>query len=317
MTHEPIRSIPRVCDVAHVRGEANADGPPDVLLEIAHGATRATHFSSLRDELRGEFPADLAEFFFVNTDVGAPEVAQRAAERLVAAAPERSVLVVRCLVPRTFVDCNRVIDVDDLPHASAAFELTPGLHAYVRHADDRRLLLGRYAAYRALVARAFALVCNAGGLGVMLHSYAPRSIDVPVDDHIVERLRAEYQPGRLESWPLRAEVDLLTQSPDGELLASAALVEQVRECFAAQGYSVKTNDTYSLHPGTLAHAHAQRHPERTLCLELRRDLLAREFTPFREMTMDDAKVDRAASALAAGLLAGLNPAGGGRPQNDL
>jgi N-formylglutamate amidohydrolase len=295
-----MRSIPEVCEVALLRG-AQAGPEPDLLLEVPHGATRAADFDRLRAELRGDYPAELREFFFVNTDVGAPEVARRVAERVVAADPRRAALVIRCLLPRTFVDCNRVIDAASEPRTSAPGELTAGLHAWVRDEHDRRLLLARYAAYRALVEQACARVCGGGGRAVMVHSYAPRSIDVPVDEHIVAALRAAYAPGRLEQWPLRAPVDLIVDSPEGERLAEEELVARLLHGFDAAGLEAVLNGAYSLHPATLAAVLARRHRGRTLCLEFRRDLLVPEFRPFVELHPDPVRVDRAAAPLAAEL----------------
>jgi hypothetical protein len=301
-SHQPLSTIPGVCEVVHVRGpKAPAGTEPDVLVEVPHGATRAADFAALRAQLSGDYPDDLRDFFFVNTDVGAPEVALALAERLVARSPARAVVVLRCLIPRTFVDCNRRIDEAEKPRASAAGEVTPGLHVYVRHPDDIRLLLARYAAYRDLASSAFARVCGAGGLALMLHSYAPRSIDVPVDERIVESLRREYEPDRIGAWPLRAEVDLIAKDPDGKLLASPRLLEAVRAEATAAGYGVALGEAYALHPVTLAHGFATRHAESTLCLELRRDLLVAEFTPFAEMRADAAKVARIGGVLAEAL----------------
>jgi N-formylglutamate amidohydrolase len=296
-----VHSIPDVCEVELVRGARAGEGGPELVLEVPHGATRAADFDRLRAALRGRFPEELREFFFVNTDVGAPEVARAVAERVVAADPRRAALVIRCLLPRTFVDCNRLIDADAAPRASAAGELTPGVHAWVREVEDLALLLARYRAYRALVERAVEDVCARGGRAVMVHSYAPRSVDVPVDDDIVRHLRAAYAPERLSSWPLRAPVDLIVDTPEGERRAEPALVERVRASFTAAGFEVVLNGAYALHPGTLAGMLAARHPGRTLCLELRRDLLVPEFTPFREMHVDAAKVARLAAPLAAAL----------------
>ncbi|MEZ5962373.1 MAG: N-formylglutamate amidohydrolase [Planctomycetota bacterium] len=294
MPESPIRSIDDVCEVLDLGDRRRA---PSLLLEVPHGATRAAHFDEVRARLVGEFPADLQAFFFVNTDVGAPEVARRVAE-IVAGTSCRRVLVVRSLVPRTFVDCNRVIDVDAAPRASAAGEVTPGVHVYVRAAADRALLLSRYAAYRNVASAAYAAVCGAGGQALMVHSYAPRSIDVPVDERIVERLRAEYQPERIGQWPLRSEVDLIAKAPDGRVMAAPALVEACQRELRTAGLSVDVCGTYTLHPQTLAHEFAAAYPERTLCLEIRRDLLVPEFTPFAEMIPDAAKVERVAVGLA-------------------
>ena len=295
-----MHSIPDVCAVTLVRG-AQAGDLPDLLLEVPHGATRAADFDRLRRELHGPFPEDLREFFFVNTDVGAPEVALRVAELVVAADPRRSALVLRCLVPRAFVDCNRVIDAATEGRASAAGELTPGLHAWVRHPDDRRLLFSRYSAYRALVEETCDRVCGQGGQAVMVHSYAPRSVDVPVDERIVTSLRAAYSPERLTSWPLRAPVDLIVDTPEGERLASDELVARLTAGFVAAGLEVVQNGAYTLHPATLAAVLARRHRGRTLCLEFRRDLLVPDFVPFVELQADPTKVERAAAPLAAAL----------------
>lgn len=294
---EALRSIPDVCEFLDVRGDGA--GPPDLLLEVPHGATRAAHFDALRARLVGTFPDDLRAFFFVNTDVGAPEVALQVAERFVTAAPGRRAVVLRCLIPRTFVDCNRVIDPDAAPRASAAGEVTPGLHVYVRDPVDRRVVLARYAAYRAAAEAAYAEVCGHGGHALMVHSYAPRSIDVPVDDRIVERLRAEYEPDRITTWPLRAEIDLIAKDPDGQDMASAVLLDRCHASLRAAGFAASVCATYALHPGTLAHAFARAYPDRTLCLEIRRDLLVSEFMPFAEMQVDAAMVERVALPLSA------------------
>lgn len=303
----PLQSIPDVAEVTLHRGDAAAaDAPPDLLLEVAHGATRAQHFDSLRGSLRGDYPDDLREFFFVNTDVGAPELATALAEFVTAADPNRSAITVRCLVPRTFVDCNRIIDPGSQGRGSKAGEVTPGLHAWVKDPRDRDLLLSRYAAYRALVAAAVEQVCGNGGKALFVHSYAPRSIDVPVDERIVEHLRAEYQPEALAKWPLRAELDLITEDPDGKPLASPQLQQLVATASRRHGLQVEHNAAYALHPVTLAHAFASRFPRSTLCFEVRRDLLVAEFTPFAEMAADAAKVARVAAALAAGVTAALD-----------
>ena len=225
--------------------------------------------------------ADLVDFFHVNTDVGAPELAVRIAEHAVAALPECSAVIVRCCIPRTFVDCNRVID-------AAATGMTPGLHAWVRDPRDRELLLNRYHAYRACTERLYAEVCGRGGCAWMVHSYAPRSIDVPVDDRIVEHLRKAYQPEAIQSWPLRPEVDFIARTPEGQTLAAENVMHAAAAALTHAGFTSTVNGTYPLHPSTLAHALATRHAGRTLCVEVRRDLLVPEFTPFAEMHVDPA-----------------------------
>jgi predicted N-formylglutamate amidohydrolase len=302
MTPSEPRPVPSVCDTVVLRGAAAArDAVPDLLIEVPHGATRAAHFDALRAELAGPFPADLRDYFFVNTDVGAPETALETARRVVAAAPARSVVVIRCLVPRTFIDCNRIVDASTRPSKSAAGQMTPGVTNYVTDAADLRLLLGRHAQYVEETARAFDAVCGAGGTALMLHSYAPKSVDVRVDERIVERLRAAYEPQAYANWPWRAEVDLITTPAGGATLADEALAARVEAGFRRDGLAVARNGAYSLHPSSMAWLHASRHPGRTLCLEMRRDLLVREFTPFAEMEPDPAKTGRMAAVLAAAL----------------
>ena len=137
----------------------------------------------------------------------------------------------------------------------------------------------------------------------MLHSYAPRSIDVPVDERIVERLRTEYRAENLAKWPLRAEVDLITRDPSGRRLADDALVAAVEAALDRAGIRHAEGEAYGLHPTSLAGLHAARHPGRTLCVEMRRDLLAAEFTPFAEMRIVPAKAERFARAFAEAVAA--------------
>lgn len=303
---ETIRSHPGVCAVEYLRG-ASADpaAPPDLLLEVAHGATLAAHFTDLRAALRGEYPADLQDFFFVNTDVGAPEVARAVAARVVATQPRRTAVVVRCLLPRTFVDCNRTIDATTVAAPSAKGAVTPGLMPWVVDPADRQLLLDRYSIYRATVEAAFAEVCGNGGLGLCVHTYAPRSVDVAVDHQVAANLRAAYAADKIGGWPMRAGVDLITHDPDGRELAASSLAKRAQSEFTSAGFDVQRNGAYSLHPVTLAHTFATRYPGRTMCLEIRRDLLVREFTPFREMLPEPGRVALAAAPLAAAVLSAL------------
>lgn len=303
MGYVPPAPIPGVADVVRVAGaQAPPGAAPDLLLEVPHGATRAADFDALAARLVGPFPPDLRAFFFVNTDVGAPEVALRVAQLVVQRAPRRTALLIRCRVPRTFVDCNRLIDADTKPSASAAGAMTPGLPPYLSDPRDVALLVERcYLPYRRLVTAQMDAVLSAGGRALMVHTYAPRSVDVPVDERIVERLREAYTPEGQRRWPLRAEVDLISHDPDGRMLADADLVERAATGFAARGLAVARNAAYALHPSTLAYRFATAYPGRTLCLEIRRDLLVPEFTPFAEMRPDDARVERAAGPLAEAL----------------
>ena len=102
---DALSSIAGVVDVDVVRGaRAPADSAPDLVIEIPHGATTTADFTSLEAQLRSPLPDALVDFFHVNTDAGAPELAVAVAHRLVALEPARSVAILRCRVPR----CNNL-----------------------------------------------------------------------------------------------------------------------------------------------------------------------------------------------------------------
>jgi hypothetical protein len=98
-------------------------------------------------------------------------------------------------------------------------------------------------------------------------------------------------------------VDLITHSPDGRSWADPALVAGVRASLARRGVECADNRAYSLHPASMGARFAALYPERTLCFEVRRDLLVPAFTPFREMDVDPARAERMAASFADGLLA--------------
>ena len=301
MSHA-LQSIAKVCHIEFLRGaEADPLAKPDLFLEVPHGATLARHFDDLRAELQGDYDDGLRDFFFVNTDVGAPELAMAIARGVVEAHPARTAAVVRCLLPRTFVDCNRIIDRDSVARSSPPGEMTAGLPPWVTNPSDRDLLLDRYFAYREVIDAGFAMACGGGadgqGRALCVHTYAPRSLDVAVDEDIATALHAAYAPGRVETWPLRAEIDLITHDPDGRQLADDALAVRSQREFEASGFQVVRNSTYTLHPSTVAFAFSELYPNKTLCFEVRRDLLLDAFVPFVELQTNSAKVARAAQAL--------------------
>lgn len=291
-------SVEDVVDVELLRGTAaNPDAPPDLLVEVPHGADELRHYDALRLRLRGDLPDDLHLFFCLNTDVGAWDYGRATAQALIAAAPERSVLLLRSLIPRTFVDCNRRSDYRGGRLDEGA--LTPGIPSYVRDEHDRALLLELHHAYLEAARLAFAAVCGAGGLALVPHSYGPRSLGVEaVDDDIVAKLRWACAPERHDSWPLRAEVDLLTRDGEGRMLAPEGVEARLLAEFAAAGFEVKANDTYYLHPSTLGHEWSSSYPGQVVCLEVRRDSLVESWSPFEEMRAVAGKCDRVARVLA-------------------
>lgn len=298
-------SIEDVVDVELLRGpHADPEAPPDLLVEVPHGADERRHYDRLRERLRGELPDDLHVFFHVNTDVAAWAYGRATAERLLAAAPQRSVLLVRSLIPRTFVDCNRVASYDGGRLDQGA--LTPGIPSYVRDEDDRELLLDLHARYVDVARRAFALVCGAGGLALVPHTYGPRSLGIEaIDERIVDSLRWACAAERHDTWPLRCEIDLLTRDGDRRELSPAGLEAELLAAFADAGFEAKANDTYFLHPSTLGHEWSSGHPGKVLSLEVRRDLLVDAWLPFEEMRPVADECERIAKVLAPALLRAL------------
>jgi len=301
----PPVSIEHVAHVEQLRGSlADPEAAPDLLVEVPHGADRRHHYDGLRERLRGDLPDDLHLFFHLNTDVGAWAYGRATALALLAAEPTRAVLLVRSLIPRTFVDCNRLADYGGgrLDQGS----LTPGIPSYVRDHADRALLLELHAQYVDLARRAYAAVCGAGGLALVPHSYGPRSLGIDaIDDAIVTKLRWACAPDRHDTWPLRAEVDLLTRDGDGREFAPAGIEAQLLDGFARAGFSPEANGTYYLHPSTLGHAWSTTYPGRVLSLEIRRDLLVEAWTPFEEMRPVPELCERVARVLAPALAGAL------------
>jgi len=300
-----LRSIPGVAHVERFQGAHAADGtPPTLVVEVPHGADRTRHYDALAARLQSPLPDGLVDFFHVNTDVGAWDLGRAIAAAFLAARVRESVLLVRCLVPRTFVDCNRVLGDEA---ALTQGGLTPGLQPWITHPDDRTLLRQMHRAYVDLVDAAVADVVGRGGHLVSPHTYAPRTVGIDtVDLDIVENLHRVYAPELADTWPLRPEIDLITADGEGVRQAPAGVTDAVVAELSAQGREVVENGTYWLHPATRAAQLSARHPGRALCFELRRDLAVKSWTPFAEMRPDHdqlapvARVVGAALARAAG-----------------
>ena len=290
-----------VVDVQLLHGDrARPGAAPDLIVEVPHGATTTADYTSLAAQLASPLPASLIDFFYVNTDAGAPELALAAARGFTAAEPSRTVLLLRCRVPRTFIDCNRRIDAS--PAEFAEGKVTPGIPPWITAPADRTLLRERYDAYVAAVRGAIELLAP-GGAMLLLHTYAPRSVDVEVDLEIAQKLRRAWQPDVAPTWPLRPEVDVIGRGVDGTSYAPEPVVAALREALAARGITAADSATYPLHPSTLAWEHATRLPGRALCIEVRRDLLADPFEPFAEMRIGVGQVARVAEPLAAAIRA--------------
>jgi len=286
----PLASIPGVVDVHVARGVRTPAGAPiDLMIEIPHGATRTEDFTALAARLTSPLPEGLVDFFHVNTDAGAPELGLAIAARFVADEPTRSAAVLRCRIPRTFIDCNRRIDAS--PDDFKAGKVTPGLMPWITTPADRALLRAAYDRYVDAVAAAAARLAADGAM-LMLHSYAPRTVDVEVDHAIVASLRRAYRPEVEPTWPLRPEIDVIARALDGTSHAPAAVVEALRDALAVIDLPLAESATYPLHPSTLAWDHVMARPGRALCVEVRRDVLADPFEPFAQMQIGAAKVER-------------------------
>ena len=293
-------SVTGVGHVEVLRGTGTAPGDaPTLLVEVPHGADRSIDYAMLERRLQGPLPPGLADFFYVNTDSGAWALGREIAEQVIAARPQTVVLMVRCLVPRTFVDCNRDLDaVATGPLDKGG--LTPGIPSYIRNPADHALLRQLHARYISLTDDAYESVMGAGGLAVVPHTYAPRSVGIAqVDDRIVEELHRVYAPELRDTWPLRPEVDLITRTPEGERRCPPGAVEALLSGFEAEGISAEDGDTYTLHPVTRAATLSDRYPGRLLCFEARRDLVLKAWTPFAEMHAEPARLARMARPLAA------------------
>lgn len=298
MSNDTIASIEGVAFVERLSGpEADPSAPPCLLVEVPHGADRRSDYDALRARLVGDLPEDLHVFFHVNTDVGAWDYGRRVAERVLAAAPDRSALLVRCLVPRTFVDTNRLEEAkEDLTKSG----LTAGVAPYVRDPRDIALLVELHRTYVRLAERAYELVCERGGFALTPHTYGPRTMAIAqIDDQIVHALRSAHEPKAWESWPIRHPIDLITITADGVRYCPEGMPAQLIEDYRAIGLEAVEGGTYTLHPSTQTWRWSTRYPEQVLCLEVRRDLLVEEYTPFDEMRVRADAADRVAAPLAA------------------
>jgi hypothetical protein len=280
---------------SHRLGPEPVPGTPRLLLEVPHGATARGELDAFLGQLGGPLPERLEDFFHVNTDEGAPELARAVGRRLAAAGC--AVRILRCRIPRTLIDVNRVVA------GEVATGMTAGLPPYVRSAGDRRTLLELHRRYLDLAGSAYAETCGAGGLAVAVHTYAPRSIEVEVGADVVAALRRAYRPAVLGGWPLRPPVDLITATADGEVLAPRDVAGRLRVAFAPLGLEVTENATYRLHSATTGCRHSRAWPGQVLTVEVRRDLLGSPWRPFVESRIGPRKVGRIARPLAAALLA--------------
>ncbi|MEN9797560.1 MAG: hypothetical protein RL653_1256 [Pseudomonadota bacterium] len=298
MTPETLPSLAGVVDVTvhHPAGEPRGW----VLFEVPHGATRTQDYRRVEGQLKGKLPADLVHFFYVNTDIGAPEAAELAARQLCEAGV--GAVVARCLLPRTFVDTNRVLD--GATGGKLKDGLTPGLPGYITHPEDAAWLSARHAEYTDVVRKAYEAICGERrGFAVQVHSYAPKSVGVSAtDDNIVAALHAAYEPDAYAKWPERPVVDLITATADGSFRAAPALSDSIKAAYRAAGIPAEENATYHMHPITQGMAWAKAYPQQVTCVELNRGVVSAPFTPFGESPLSAEGVAKLTAPLVQALL---------------
>ncbi|NIM61215.1 MAG: hypothetical protein GTO30_06025 [Acidobacteria bacterium] len=296
-------SVAGVCNTGIVSGaEADLQAMPDLLIEIPHGATRLLHYESFRGLLKGDYPDDLIKFFYVNTDVGAPETAVAIARGLLKQHPDLKIRILRSLVPRTFVDCNR----EPGSPGDGSTNLTPHVPHYVTDPVDIDTVTAYHQSYVAQAERAYAEVCGNGGQALILHTYAPRTVDVGmVDGNVVEQLADAWLPRNRRKWAKRPDVDLITTTPDGQSLAAPDLVEDVRRHYESIKIDVGENETYRLHPETMGLRWSREYPQRVLCIELNRQRLVRKWAPLEPLEVMPKRVEKMAKPLIAAVAESL------------
>jgi hypothetical protein len=284
--------LAEVCDVTTF-GPANPKG--HLLVEVPHGATRLSDYEGTRRHLTGELPKDLEHFFCVNTDIGAPEGALYLGDAL--GRQGFAVTVLRCLIPRTFIDTNRVLA--RTTQGVVVDGLTPGVPGYVTSKDDIAWLEAQAARYHARVGEAYRAVCGeAKGLAVQLHSYAPKSVGIEkTDADIVNALHRAYEPAVYATWPERPQIDFISATADGSFQSAPALVTALREALVAAGFDARENATYHLHPATMGLEYALAWRDRVVCFELNRGLVADPFVPFGVSPISAEKVARVMAPL--------------------
>ena len=265
-----------------------------LLIELPHGSTTTNDFKWYQEKLQGDYPPNIIDFFYVNTDVGSPEIAFEIAQQL---KENYEVHILRSHIPRTFIDCNRVVG-EGISYSEGG--VTPATPSYVTNKSDIEFLYASYHAYQNYVKGLYAKICGErAGLALMLHTYAPRSVPITKVDHdIVEQLHAFYDTEKIEDCKLRPEVDIIHKTPDGEVLIDKTMIQNITEQFESAGFDVQNGASYLLHPVTTAHYHAQQNHLQTLCLEVRRDLVVSTWSPFEEMNISKEKAQRIASCIA-------------------
>ena len=264
--------------------ERYGSSPPKLLIELPHGCVHTEEYNTFAQHI-SELPSNLIDFFLVNTDVGTPELAQGIAKFL---EKELGVIVLRSRIPRTLIDCNRVLSLSESEYKSG--KVTPGIPSYIP-LQHHPWLTEIHQRYTQKAAALYQEVCSAGGTAIMLHSYSPRSVGIEnVDDQIVKNLHWAYQPDVYHRWPLRPEVDFIAKKQNGEWCGAKDKILSIKKRMEKKSIKVGISTTYPMHPATTAYTHAQNHPQQTMCIEIRRDLLMKNFRPFAVLEADNIQI---------------------------
>ena len=103
-------------------------------------------------------------------------------------------------------------------------------------------------------------------------------------------------------WQVRPEVDFITTTLDGVRMAPEKLISRMSSRLSNSGFTAAEGKSYPLHPSTTAYHHAMKYPGKTLCMEIRRDLLVEEFLPFQQMRIDSQKTQRICRPISESLV---------------
>ena len=97
-------------------------------------------------------------------------------------------------------------------------------------------------------------------------------------------------------------MDFIHQTPNGESLDHTVLRQNMTTHLEAAGLCVAQGDSYQLHPATTAYGWSEKYRSKTVCIEVRRDLLMQQFEPFAEMEVDVEQLASIATAMAYGIM---------------
>jgi len=266
-------------------------GGPQLLIELPHGAVNTEEYQFFAQQIPS-LPENLIDFFYVNTDVGTPELAHCIAQNL---KEHMRISIIRSRIPRTLVDCNRVLSLS--PEEYRAGKVTPGIPCYVPQ-QDHEWLHQIHQRYTKKVDELYASICQQGGSALILHSYSPKSVGISsVDQDIVEKLHWAYEADLYKTWPTRPKIDIIAKTKEGEWLCDMKRAEKLQQAYIQNDITVGLSQTYPMHPSTMAFRHAKKYPSQIICLEIRRDLLMKEFLPFAPMYACQKKIEKHAQTI--------------------